>query len=76
MELKKTWLMKKKTERKMGKRHIWDKQKTNSKMIDSNLIILIITLKGNGLNIQIFKYKDCQLRLKKAKPNYICLYKT
>ena len=43
--------MKKKKKRKMGTRNIWDKEKTNSKITDS--IISIIMFKGNGINISI-----------------------
>ena len=47
----------------------WDKQKANSKMINLNLLISIVSLNLNGLNNsvkrQIFRMP------KKAKPNSV-----
>lgn len=45
----------------------WNKQKTKSKLVDSNPIIQIITLNGSGLNAPIRVVgQDKKVRLKRT----------
>lgn len=47
---------------------MWDKQKTNSKKVNLNPIISIITLNVNGLNIQIKELKSKRTQKKIIAP--------
>lgn len=70
-------------EGKKGKQRnkILNKQKTNDKIVNLNLKMLIITLDINVLNTQIKKLKDlikknCQDELKQQDPTISCLHET